>query len=167
MHLSAMSILDAAIEAGVIALIGFGLYRSAAPRSRAGRVAALSGLTFFVVLVLFLDLWTYSDEQVVFLKRMLGWVGLEEAQLAAAVIAILFGCGAHWFKRIDQQWYGVAEVLFGIAAAFESSKAFTHRPPLSAWIGLGVSAYIIERGLNNRREGIIAASRKLKLETEG
>src|SRR5579872_3732837 len=145
-----------------MAVIGFGLYYTAAPRSRAGRVAALSGLTIFIALVFVFDLWTDTGQQDVILKRLLGLVGLEEVQLAAAVIAILLGCGAHWFKRIDQLWYGACEVLFGIAAAFESSKAFTHHPPMAAWIALGGSAYIVERGLNNRREGIVAASRKLK-----
>lgn len=164
MDFSAMSVVDATTEAAVMALIGFGFYRTAAPRSRTGRVAAISGLTLFVVGIFLFDLWTYSEKPVrtlreeTFLRQILGLVGIQEVQIGAATMAVLLGWGAHWFKRVNQLWYGICEVLFGIAAAFESSKAFAQQgPALAAWIALGGSAYVIERGLNNRRAAAIAA----------
>ncbi len=167
MDFSAMSVVEAMTEAAVMALIGFGFYYTAAPQSRAGRVAAISGLMLFVTVIFFFDLWTYSPEQTLalreetFFKQLLGLIGLQEVQLGAAIVTVLLGCGAHWFKRINQLRYGICEVLFGIATAFESSKALVqHSPPLAVWIALAGSAYIVERGLNNRREAVIAAGAK-------
>jgi hypothetical protein len=167
MDFSAMSVVDAMTEVAVMALIGFGFYYTAAPRSRVGRMAAILGLILFVAGIFFFDLYTYSEEPIrtlreeTFLRQILGLFGIQEVQLGAAITAVLLGWGAHWFKRINRLWYGICEVLFGIAAAFESSKAFAqHGPALAAWIALGGSAYIVERGLNNRREAAIAAGAK-------
>ena len=157
MDFSAMSVISAMVEIVIIGAIGAAFLRTM-PRSRGGRGMALTELGVFLVLVFFLDVSTYPNPQVFArnasaVKGMLGWVGLEEIQVGAAIIAVLLGCGAHWFKQFDQLWFGNFEVLFGVATAFQSGRAFTKdSSAIEVWIALGASAYIVARGLGNRRD---------------
>ena len=157
MDFSAMSVISAMVEVVIIGAIGAVFLRSM-PRSRIGRTMAMAELGAFLLLVFFVDVSAYPSPQVLArnagaLKGLVGWFGLEEIQVGAAIIAVLLGCGAHWFKQFDQLWFGNFEVLFGVATAFQSGRAFTRdSSAIEVWIALGASAYIVARGLGNRRD---------------
>lgn len=77
-------------------------------------------------------------------------VGLHLAQLIAAAAVVVLGVCAHWFKRMNQQWYGLCEVLFAMAVAFQvASSMQPGLTALSQWATLGGATYVVARGLNN------------------
>ena len=156
MDFSAMSILSAVVEIAIIGAIELSFARRL-PRTRRARVVAIAGLGLFLALVLFVDLSTFPKPQMVREKFFGGGFSLAEVemiQMGTAMIAILLGWTAHWFKQIDQMWFGNFEVLFGIATAFQSARAFGQdSTAFEVWLALGASAYIIQRGLGNRRDG--------------
>jgi hypothetical protein len=78
-------------------------------------------------------------------ERVLGFM------LFAGVINM--GVVAHQFKKQNQLWYGVVEVIFGAAYGF--STAFSIKPldqGFGRWATLVGCTYIIARGLNNISE---------------
>jgi len=86
--------------------------------------------------------------------------GIHVAQSAIFLVVIIVGTFAHWFKKKNQKWYGLVEVVFGAASAGSISFRMTPGPPLfTQWATLAGCAYVIARGLNNVSE----AKRKLVL----
>ena len=87
-------------------------------------------------------------------SALFNWVAhttsLYGAQFLVAIVVVSMGVFAHWFKRMNQAWYGGVECAFGVI--YGISTAFGIRPgePMFGhWATLVGCIYIIARGLNN------------------
>lgn len=88
-----------------------------------------------------------TDTGLRFLYRHFGLYGMRGV-VCAVVIGL--GVGAHYWKRMNQSSYGICEVIFGsLSGIFITFSLSLDTPLMSQWVGLGGSAYIIARGLNN------------------
>jgi cell division protein FtsW (lipid II flippase) len=58
-------------------------------------------------------------------SAMVRVLGPHLAQITIGVVVILVGIFAHWFKRRNQRWYGIVEVIFGIISAFSVAFAMS------------------------------------------
>lgn len=81
------------------------------------------------------------------------WLWLKEHQFAFASLGVLLtllsGAIVAAWKRLHQSSYGLCEIVFGGASAFNVGVALFKAPNLAAYLGVGTSVYIISRGLNN------------------
>jgi len=163
MDFSAMSILSAIVEVAIIGAIEIFFARKL-PGTRTARIVAIMGLGLFLVLIFFVDLSTFPKPQLLASNGFafdgkFSLAEVETIQLGAAMVAVLLGWAAHWFKQLDQLWFGNFEVLFGVATAFQSARAFGQdSSAIEIWIALGASAYIVARGLGNRRDAVNAGA---------
>ncbi len=89
--------------------------------------------------------------------RLYEWVyravGLHTTQVLVAVFVVGTGIFAHLFKKKNQMFYGICEVFFAAASAFQIS--LTMKPGetvLSQWAALVGASYVVARGLNNISE---------------
>jgi hypothetical protein len=90
-------------------------------------------------------------------------LGLRPAQLVIASAVVAAGMCAYWFKRLNQRWYGIVEVLFGSISAISIASGLDPGQALfSRWAALAGCAYVVARGLNNYFE-----SEKERIASEG
>jgi len=78
--------------------------------------------------------------------------GIHLAQTAIFLGVVVVGTFAHWFKKKNQKWYGVVEVVFGVASAGSISFRMMPGPLFTQWATLAGCVYVIARGLNNVAE---------------
>jgi hypothetical protein len=77
-------------------------------------------------------------------------IGLHGTQSVVAVIAIILGWTAHFFKIRWQYRYGVTEVWFAGVSAWNVSSGLSAGDVLAVkWITLVATAYIAARGFSN------------------
>jgi hypothetical protein len=77
-------------------------------------------------------------------------IGSHATQILLGILVLCMGIGAHWFKRMNQLWYGMVEIMFGAFSGF--CIAYTMYPStahLTQWSSLVGCAYVIARGFNN------------------
>jgi hypothetical protein len=76
--------------------------------------------------------------------------GTHSAKIVLTVVVILAGIFAHFLKRLDQYFYGVIEVYFGMVSTVASTiyLSWDKATPVQAMSLIGC-AYVIARGLNN------------------
>jgi|SRR5882724_10695353 len=80
-------------------------------------------------------------------------VGLHPVQVLLCFTVMGAGAYAFWFKRRNQLWYGIVEVMFGSASGVAVAFGITStKASLSQWATLVGCAYVIARGLNNCAE---------------
>jgi hypothetical protein len=80
-------------------------------------------------------------------------VGLHKTQIILALLMILAGICAYFFKQMTQQWYGFVEAIFGGSAVVAVVLGILPSSATPAqWATLVGSAYVIARGLNNWAE---------------
>jgi len=86
-----------------------------------------------------------------------------------ASLVIVLGCGAWYFKKTCQGWYGFVEVLFAFVAALsivrdmnEKSEYFAHGASLAGCV------YIVSRGLSNIEKPLKRyLKRRMEIEKNG
>jgi 4-hydroxybenzoate polyprenyltransferase len=93
------------------------------------------------------------------LANAFNWVlnklGLQFTQLLIAFLIMGIGTGAYFFKRKNQKWYGIVEILIGfLSAVVVAGSLLPHKLDLAKWATLAGSAYVVARGLENRAKGI-------------
>jgi uncharacterized membrane protein (GlpM family) len=85
---------------------------------------------------------------------------LDGAQAIVATVVFGMGVVAHWFKRMNQRWYGMVEVMLGAAAAVNISvRLMPGQTLLSQWEGLIGCAYVVARGLSNCSDAKLATGK--------
>jgi hypothetical protein len=95
----------------------------------------------------YLNVTTSTQSYLYFLKDVFGQNGM---RIVICAFFVAFGAVAHIWKKWDIYSFGISEVVFGcIAAWFITFRITPGQPLLSQWVGLGGTAYIIARGLNN------------------
>jgi hypothetical protein len=95
--------------------------------------------------------WRYGHWLFTNLERI---VGIHPAQFLLSIGIIAAGIGAYYFKKNAQRYYGAVETAFGMTSS--CVIAFTMSLPaatLAQWASLISCGYVIQRGLNNIREG--------------
>ncbi|MGA2814051.1 MAG: hypothetical protein ABSG16_21840 [Candidatus Acidiferrum sp.] len=89
-------------------------------------------------------------------------VGLHKTQIGLALLIMLAGIGAYFFKQMTQQWYGFVEAIFGGSAVVAVALGISPGSATPAqWATLVGSAYVIARGLNNWAEATGGNNRTL------
>ena len=85
---------------------------------------------------------------------MLGPV-LAHPPVMIASIAVVIGGLAFWYKRSWLLGYGLTEVGFGVATAYQVALgSHSANVVIAKWTALGSSVYVISRGLNNVADAI-------------
>lgn len=103
-------------------------------------------------------IYTYADEVLPFLARVLGLYGMRGVIFG---VVVGFGFCAHLWKRKNQYTYGMGEVIFAcMATAFIAFRIIPGQSVLSQWVALGGAAYVVARGMNN-----IVEAKKVMLST--
>lgn len=97
-----------------------------------------------------------SDKIISFVNAFFDWatrtLGLRFTQILIAFVVTALGFGAHVFKQRNQRWYGNVEVVIGFLTAFFVAGTLTPgNLDLSKWATLAGAAYIVARGLGNRK----------------
>jgi hypothetical protein len=67
----------------------------------------------------------FISQPVSYLFRNGSRTGAASCSITIGVVVILVGIFAHWFKRRNQRWYGIVEVIFGIISAFSVAFAMS------------------------------------------
>ncbi len=115
-------------------------------------------MIFFGILILAGKYANGSDRIIKFVNdlfdRAIGITGLRLTQVGIALIVTALGFAAHYLKKINQLWYGGVEIVVGFFTALFTAGTLTpgHLDG-SKCATLAAAAYVIARGLGNRREG--------------
>lgn len=89
----------------------------------------------------------YGKSTYLYLVRV---VGPHRTQFIIWLGICAVGLVAHYFKRMSQRWYGMVEVIIGVASAFSIAIGLApDRISLAQWSSLVGCAYVIARGMNN------------------
>lgn len=104
------------------------------------RYYALVGLMMWAVLLSLILLISNYGPSVY--AKSIRVVGRLRVQLFIGISATIMGFAAYQFKRINQRWYGVVEVAFGMATAFAIARnLYPADASLSQWSSLIGSSY--------------------------
>lgn len=113
-------------------------------RARRSLLESIAALGFGIALA-----QTFKHGRALYVAMILA-LGPHIVQIGIGVIVVGFGIGAHWFRRLNQRWYGMVEVVFGAVSGFTIAfSMIPSRPAPSQWASLVGCAYVVARGLNN------------------
>jgi hypothetical protein len=89
-----------------------------------------------------------------FIELLIRRLGEEVFEVVVVLVVAAIGIGAYFFKKEQQKWYGIVEVIVGITTAgIVATSLRINRFDWGKWATLAGSAYVIARGLGNYREG--------------
>jgi hypothetical protein len=80
------------------------------------------------------------------------------------LVGCVLGVGTviHVFKRINQLWYGITEIIFGAATMYRVAETWPQGGTMATqWVAVIAGAYIVARGLNNCQEARIKSGSAL------
>ena len=87
-------------------------------------------------------------------------------QLLVALTVLIVGLSAYWLKRNYQREYGIGEIIFAVATAYNIAENVAAKDAmLSKWTALGGAVYVVSRGMGNIMESRRRASQQQESST--
>jgi hypothetical protein len=115
-------------------------------------IIASAGGVIVSMIALFVIALTYRHG-----SKTFWFLGKHFGRRGAEIVLVLFVCAigwlAHEFKQRQQGWYGLTEIVFGVASAVNVALGMV--PGASAmtqWVALFGCTYIVVRGISNVSE---------------